>query len=110
MKNIQFIEPAMNCDFAIHAVSDEDFSLVFPGQDQDIEFVDDLAKRVGKGQIGALIQRLTSRESRIPKREVVGIHGTLFLNFPERKRFFPNKRDNDLDLPFPGGGWSRPQS
>jgi hypothetical protein len=98
MKNIQLIEPAQNTDFPIYAVSDEDFSLVFPAPDQDIEFVDDLENRVGKRQIGTLIQRITSRESRVPKREVVGIHGTLFLNFPERKQYFPNKRETDLDL------------
>ena len=99
MKNIQFIEPAENCSFSIHSISDEDFSLVFPQPGQDIEFVEELEGRVGRDRVGVLIQRITSRESRVSKRDAAGIHGTLFLGFPKRKQFFPTKREEDLDGP-----------
>ncbi len=97
MKNIQVIDGAENCSYSICLVSDQDFKTIFPARGQDIEFIEDLSKRVGSKQIGALVRRSTTR--RIRKKDAMGIHGTLFLQFPLRRKYFPNKRDDDISKP-----------
>jgi hypothetical protein len=97
MKNILVIDRAENCSFSICLVNEEDFALIFPNPDQDVEFIEDLTKRVGKIRAGKLVQRSTAR--RIRKRDAMGIHGTLFFDFPERRKYFPNKREDDIDMP-----------
>jgi hypothetical protein len=42
MKNIQVIDGAMNAAYAIFAVTDEEFSALFPGEGQDVEFIEDV--------------------------------------------------------------------
>jgi hypothetical protein len=95
MKNIQVIDGAENCSFSICLVEDEDFVQIFPKAGQDIEFVEDLTARVGELAAGELVQRGTTR--RIPKQEACGIHGTLFFGLSERRKFFPNRRESDVD-------------
>jgi hypothetical protein len=97
MKNIQAIDNASNCSFSVYAASEEDFRLVFPCDSQDIEFAEDLAERLGDHLAGKLVVRTTS--ARIDKKDVVGIHGTLFFGLRERKKWYPNKRESDLDAP-----------
>ncbi len=97
MKNIQVIDSALNCSFSIYAVADEDFAAIFPQEGQDAEFIEDLVARVGPRRAGQLVLEATSRNQRVDKRKVCGIHGTLFFGLPERKRWYPNKRETDLD-------------
>ena len=42
MKNIQVIVDALTCTFEIFAATEEEFSLIYPSQGQDVEFVSDL--------------------------------------------------------------------
>jgi hypothetical protein len=95
MKNILVIDGAENCSFSVCLVDDEDFAEIFPARGQDIEFIEDLVERVGKHRAGQLVQRATTR--RIYKRDAMGIHGTLFFGLPERRKYFPNKREDDVD-------------
>jgi hypothetical protein len=95
MKNIQLVEPAENCAFLVHSVSEKDFKLVFPAKGQDIEFVEDLLARLGKRRAGQVLSRLFRRY--VDKQQIHGIHGTLFLMCEGRKQYFPNKRETDLD-------------
>lgn len=97
MKNIQVIDGAENCSFSICLVDDKDFTAIFPARGQDIEFAEDLAKRLGSKRAGELISRSTTR--RIRKKGAVGIHGTLFFQMANRRKYFPNKRDDDIDRP-----------
>jgi hypothetical protein len=97
MKNIQVIDGAQNCSFSVYSVSEEIFSLVFLEPGQDVEFVEDLVKRLGERQAGELVMKATIRRSE--KVTLNGLHGTLFFQLPERKKWYPNKRETDLDHP-----------
>jgi hypothetical protein len=99
VKNIQVIDSAMNCSFSIYAAADEDFAAIFCQEGQDVEFVEDLVARVGPRRAGQLVLKATDRSQRVDKRKVCGIHGTLFFGFPARKKWYPNKREADLDEP-----------
>jgi hypothetical protein len=95
VKNVQVIDGAENCSFSICLVDDEDFASMFPAPGQDIEFIEDLVERVGEDRAGELVRRATTR--RIRKRDAMGIDGTLFFGLSERRQYFPNKREDDVD-------------
>ncbi|MFD1702790.1 hypothetical protein ACFSCV_07215 [Methylopila henanensis] len=95
MKNIQIIDGAENCTFPIFQATDDEFALIFPDPGQDIEFAEDLWKRIRKTHPRAL-DGLWERP--ILKTEANGIHGTLFYDFrSKRKRFPKTKRERDWD-------------
>jgi hypothetical protein len=97
MKNIQVIDAAENCGFCICAVAEKDFYLIFPAPGQDVEFIDDVVKRLGEPLAGELVRRATG--GRIEKAKLKGLHGTLFFGLPERRKWYRNKRETDLDNP-----------
>ena len=41
MKNIQVVDGAVNCEFPIYVTTNEEFWMIFPGIDQDLEIVED---------------------------------------------------------------------
>jgi hypothetical protein len=83
----------MNCSYDIFAATDEEFALIFPG-DTDIEFIDDFIARVGEEVAGRTLEPLWKR--RIDKKEVRGIHGTLFYELEFKKKYYPTKKESDL--------------
>jgi hypothetical protein len=89
MKNIQVIDGAANCSYSVFAASDEDFDLIFPNG-QDIEFADDLFLRLGNELAEAITGRLWDKP--VEKKEVRGIHGTLFYQLEHKKKFYPTKK------------------
>ena len=94
MKNIQVIDGALNAAYAIYAATDRDFRLAFPNG-QDIEFVEDLRKRLGARRAARLLAKLWSQP--ISKKKVRGIHGTLFFGLAGVKReFYPTKRELEM--------------
>lgn len=93
MKNIQVIDCALNCAYDIYAVTEEEFLKIFPAPEQDIQFNEDIEN---DEEIKQILARMWKR--RVNKPETQGIHGTLFYQFPEKKRFSPNKREHDLTL------------
>jgi hypothetical protein len=97
MKNMQIIDGAENCSFSICSVDDNDFAIIFPQLGQDIEFIEDLFERIGNERAAALVQRATTQ--RIQKKKAMGIDGTLFFGMPQRRKYFPNKRDDDIKKP-----------
>ena len=97
MKNIQVIDGAVNCTYSIFEVSDDTFSLIFPGEGQNIEFVEDLIGRLGEEKAGEILEPVWKH--RVEKHDVVGIHGILFFELGFKKKFYPNKRESDLDDP-----------
>jgi hypothetical protein len=97
MKHIQVIDGAENCSYPICLVSDRDFASIFPRKGQVIEFAEDLAKRVGEKRAGHIIIRSTTR--RLRKHTVQGLHGTLFFQLKNRRKYYPNKRDSDIEMP-----------
>jgi len=95
MKNIQVIDGAQNCAYSIYAASNRAFKAIFPGDGQDIEFIEDFIKRVGQKKAGKILGPIWRR--RLEKQDVNGINGTLFYELKTKKRFYPTKRETDLD-------------
>ena len=97
MKNIQIIDGAVNTSFSIYAIPDHAFKKFFPGRKQDIEFIEDVVRRIGERKAGQLMK--FTWNSRQEKSKVKGIHGTLFIGLQYRKAIYPNKRESDMDDP-----------
>jgi hypothetical protein len=95
MKNIQIIADRLTCTYDIFQATEEEFSRVFPGPGQDIEFASDLMERIGE-EYEELISRIFDR--RVSKPDVVGIHGILFYNFDYKREMYPNKTRADMDV------------
>jgi hypothetical protein len=96
MKNIQVIDGAQNAAYAIFSATEEEFAAIFPDPGQDIEFIEDLIGRCGDTETGKLMEPIWQRP--VPKREVVGIHGTLFYELLFKKKYYENKRGPVIDF------------
>jgi hypothetical protein len=97
MKNIQVIDGATNCAFSVYQISEECFYLIFPGERQNIEFIDDLILRLGEQRAGEILTPVW--QNRVEKENIIGLHGTLFFEMEFKKKYYPNKRESDLDDP-----------
>ena len=95
MKNIQVIDGASNCTFSIFAATDEEFSRLFPEAGQEIQFAEDLANLPAQDEVSAILSRIWERPVR--KRDVHGIHGTLFYGLVGYKRIYQEKREDGVD-------------
>lgn len=98
MKNIQVIDGALNCAYDVFAVDDDIFFLIFPLKDQNIEFAEDFEARLESGKLSDqeredLDKRMWS--NRVRKKDIVGIHGTLFYQLEFKKKYYPDKIDLD---------------
>jgi hypothetical protein len=96
MKHIQVIDDADNCTYSVFGASDEDFTVIFP-DGTDVEFSDDFFERVGDERGIEISNRLWKQP--VDKKIVSGIHGTLFYQLPEKKRFYPTKKEAEM-VPF----------
>jgi hypothetical protein len=94
MKNVQVIDGANNCTYSIFSFTEEEFRIVFPEQDQDIEFIEDVIKRVGNKKLGELLKPVWKRM--VSKKDVHGIHGTLFYELEFKKKYYPTKKDSEM--------------
>ena len=95
MKNVLTVDDANNATFSIFQATDEEFSVIFPGQ-RDMELIEDLVERLGENEAGRVVSPLWGRP--ILKRDAMGIHGTLF--FDNEHRSIPSsKREVDWDAP-----------
>jgi hypothetical protein len=94
MKNVQVIDGAVNAAYCIYGLSERDFSLLFPSG-QDIEFIDDFVRRVGRTRADAVMRRLWKHP--VDKKKVHGIHGTLFFELEEKKKYYPTKRELEME-------------
>jgi hypothetical protein len=95
VKNVQFIDGALNCSYDVFACEEADFRLLFPGEGQDIEFIEDVIERMGDDAAGEIILRVSQNE--LNKPEIAGIHGTMFFDLIHKKKFYPRKIASDLD-------------
>lgn len=92
-KNIMIIDGAFNCAYDIFQISATDFKIIFPTDGQDIQFIEDVHY---DSHTEYLLKQLW--QNPVAKSDVVGIHGTLYFGMLDKKKFFPNKRDSDLDF------------
>lgn len=91
MKNVQVIDEAINAAYTIFSVTEEEFGLIFPGEGQDIEVIEDMVERLGDDLVGKIMAPVWDRE--VAKRDVCGIHGTLFYGMPEKRKYYEEKRE-----------------
>jgi len=90
MKNIQIIDGADNATYSIFQASDSEFDTIFPGPGQDLEIVEDYISRVGESEASSTLSKLWQRP--IHKRHALGIHGTLYYDYYEKRQYLPVSR------------------
>jgi hypothetical protein len=96
VKNIQVIDGALNATFSVFQATEQEFGLIFPGKGQDIEISEDFHSRVGTEKAEAVLNLIWSRP--VLKRDAQGIHGTLYYDWADRRRYLPpTKREIDWD-------------
>jgi hypothetical protein len=93
MKNIQVIDGAVNCTYSIYSATEGEFDVIFP-DGRDIEFDDDLVGRIGAAEATTLLGKIWERP--VDKKEVNGIHGTLFFELGYKKKYYPTKKDAEM--------------
>jgi len=95
MRNIQVIDGAQNSTFSIFQATREEFALLFPEPQQDIQYAEDLALLSQQDEIDAACRRIWERPIR--KRDALGIHGTLFYELERYKTYYRAKREDAID-------------
>ena len=95
VKNVQVIDGAVNAAYSIFAVTEEEFKLIFPDDGQNIEFIEDMVVRLGDDRTGKVMTPVWGRE--VAKPDVHGIHGTLFYDLHEKKKYYEGKREPVID-------------
>ena len=96
MKNVEFVDDALNCTFDIFQFTDSEYLEVFPNG-IDMEFIQDLLERLGKERVDLIMTKVWKR--RIERANVNGVHGVLFygeINY-RKKSFFPLKKIAEPD-------------
>ncbi len=94
MKTVMVVDGALNCAYDCFAADEELFAALFPGDGQDIEFIEDFQDRTDGRWDDSLSAMWASP---LDRKQLRGIDGILFYGLPEKKPFYPNKRDTDLD-------------
>lgn len=96
MKNIQVIDGALNAVYDIFAATDIEFGLIFP-DGHDVAFIGEVQARGNEKELDEALARIWRR--RIPKRDAMGIHGTLFYELDHKKQYYPTRRDEEARNP-----------
>lgn len=92
MKNIQIIDGAENCTFSFFQSTEEEFKLIFPENNQDIQYFEDIKKANNMKEIQLALSKIWKRPIR--KKDVNGVHGTLFYEMDGRKKYYTDKRED----------------
>ena len=95
MKYIQMIDGALNCTFSLFQATDEEFALLFPEPQQDIQYAEDLSSLAHQQEIDAALERVWQRPIR--KQDAHGIHGTLFYELERYKKWYREKREDAVN-------------
>jgi hypothetical protein len=96
LKNVQIRDGADNATLSIFRATESEFSYLFPDPGQDIEIVDDFMARHHESHVATVLNNLWLRP--IHKSKAVGIHGTLFYNYADKRHHLPaSKREIDRD-------------
>ena len=96
MKNIQVIDGAVNCVYDIFQATDKEFSIIFRGS-EDVAFIDEVYARGNKALLDEAFNAIWRR--RIPKAQVMGIHGLLFYALEGKKVYYPSRKDEEASNP-----------
>lgn len=94
LKNVQIRDGADNATMSIFRATENEFSYLFPNPGQDIEIVEDFIARHHENHVAELLDNLWLRP--IHKSQAVGIQGTLFYNYADKRHLLPaSKREID---------------
>jgi hypothetical protein len=96
MKNIQIIDGAVNSVYDIFQVTEDEFAVLFP-DGTDVAFSDEIFARGDEMGLIALFAEIWNR--RIPKKAANGIHGIIFYGLPEKKQYYPTRKDEEAINP-----------
>jgi hypothetical protein len=96
MKNIQVIDGAQNCVYDIFETLDEEYFLIFK-DGRDIAFIDEVYQSGDRSALDAAFTKIWRR--RIRKIDADGIHGLLFYELPEKKIYYPTRKDEEAINP-----------
>lgn len=96
MKNIQVIDGAENCVYDIFAATEEEFYLISP-HDTDIAFIDEVYENGSPSMLDAAFLAIWKRP--IKKTDAHGIHGILFYELEEKKKYYPERKDREAVNP-----------
>lgn len=96
MKNIQIFDGADNAVYDIFAATDEEFALIF-SSGTDVAFIDEVYEQQSAEDLDADFKAIWQR--RVPKSQVVGIHGILFYESEHKKVYYPTRRDEEAVNP-----------
>lgn len=95
MKNIQIIDGADNATFSLFQATEAEFAAIFLDQ-SEMEIIEDVFDRLGGEETSRVLGPIWDRP--ILKRDVVGIHGTLFYGSEHRREYLPpSRREVDWD-------------
>jgi hypothetical protein len=97
MKTIMIIDGAQNCAYDCFLSSEALFDFLFPGEGQDIEFIEDVQSRSPPLSLKVKEEFDAMWERPVRKNKVEGIDGILFYELENKKPYYPNKMDSDLD-------------
>jgi len=95
LKTILIIDGAENCAYDCFSADDELFTAIFPENGQDIEFIEDFLERIPDGTFDHRFALMWKHP--VAKKDIRGIDGILFYDLLSKKKFYPNKRDSDLN-------------
>jgi hypothetical protein len=96
MKNVQVIDGAVNCTYAVFQFTDEQFLLIFPMEGQDLAFAEELGENFSQADLSKAFEGVWDRP--VDKRHLQGLHGTIFYGFSDKKHHFPEtRRECDWD-------------
>jgi hypothetical protein len=95
MKTILVIDGAENCAYDHFQTTDEFFAVLFPNDGQNIEFIEDFRERHPEDNFASHFDQLWA--SPVRKKDVRGVDGVLFFEMLHKKRYYPNKKDSDLN-------------
>lgn len=93
LKNIQVIDGSENSNYSIFAATDEEFEVIFPSGN-DIEFAEDFFDRAGEETGIRITTEMWKRP--VAKKDVRGIHGTLFYQLTHKRRYYPTKKESEM--------------
>lgn len=96
MKNIQIIDGARNCVYDIFAATEDEFALVFP-EGTDIAFIDEVYEKGDPQVLDVAFNEIWKRP--VVKSQVQGIHGVLFYELEEKKKYYPTRKDAEAINP-----------
>jgi hypothetical protein len=105
VKNVLIVDPGPNCEYAVYAMTEDEFLKVFPAVGQNIEFIEDVESRLGEAGLISLFKDVWER--RVHKSEADGIHGTLFFQMEYKRPFYPTKNDEQMKAVIGGGPLNR---